>query len=1302
MIKRPNHKDVKKHIIKCLALGVVFIAFFAGRQVSANILPPGSISTCGELAAPGTYSLTANVSTTTGATCFKISSNSVILTSSTTGSYSVTGNITGDGINPGDPGFNFTIQKLAVVGTTTSNGAAFGSGTTTIATTTAGNAGTITVSTSTLSAIAVNGGANSNLGTTSYSGSGGAVLMASSTVLSISANGGNGNGYGGSGGTISMTGTAVNIVSPSISAAGGMGSTTNGGNGANGSLAVNYASLVYFGAQLSALSDLALNGPGGLPGDLGPFGGGTLATLPGATITVASQCDLPLGGTYYLGANLSGNCRIRMNGVVLLSSTTGSYTINGNVIGDGSNAGNSGNNFTLQNMTVTGTTSSNGVYNGAGASGAGGSITISSSTVATTTSIGGTVLTGNGGSSGTITITNSTSTFVQADGGGSGDGNYDVPGSGGAGGTVLLSSSTVALVQANGGAITTSLGIGGNGGGVYATSSVVTVILTNGGDGAGSLGGGSGFYSGGFGGSIVMVYSTTTSLTVNGGKGDFQGGNGGLISLTRDTLDISSIALSLSGGGASFSGFGFHSAPGALVLNYSTLIRTGVSLPKLSDLVLNGPGGLPGNTGAFIGGALGTIPGDILTNISQCPLTIGGPYYLGADLVGDCQIKANNVTLNGEGHTIHGSVIGDGLTSGITGIGSNGGDPGYNLTLQNITVTGTTTANGHDGLTSGGAGGSITISSSTVATTTANGGAAGPNTFSYKGGNGGTITIVESTTTSIQVNGGLGYYSTAPNVKAVGGNGGTVSIATSTTGAVVANGGDSPIGTGGIGGIVNIISSTAAPAASPISANGGSGTASSTICVFGGNGGTVNLVNSTYGTVTANPGVIANQSSCGGSSSSYSSFYGYQSGSSGQVQVVGEYVPPASPGAPGEEGAPSSPSPSIPSPADAGAPVGSGVSGGIGSSGSALGTVPIQVQGAGSSIALSGLSSFAPSIGSAVAGTAAEVARKTVQAATAVANSPAARTVQATGFLAGLLASVISVADTAYAAPLATEALLTPLRLWGLTLMGLGIRKRGRPWGTVYDSVTKRPIDPAYVTVKNMEGKVVAESITDIDGRYGFLLPDGTYYISVKKSNYEFPSKKMEGKLFDELYNNLYFGEPVTVTAGQVIDKNIPMDQEGFDWNEEAKKELNAFSFHSKNEKRWSLASNYIYGFGFLVSAVTVAIHRSPYNITMMFLYAGVIAFLYFLSKRKKLGHVADSATRTPLSYAIVRVTSVDHETVLHSAVCDARGRYYCIVPKGQYYVDIDKKNPDGSYSKAYISGLISSNSGVLNQDFAL
>jgi hypothetical protein len=421
-------------------------------------------------------------------------------------------------------------------------------------------------------------------------------------------------------------------------------------------------------------------------------------------------------------------------------------------------------------------------------------------------------------------------------------------------------------------------------------------------------------------------------------------------------------------------------------------------------------------------------------------------------------------------------------------------------------------------------------------------------------------------------------------------------------------------------------------------------------------------------------------------------------GNSGNMQISGQYTPPTSSQTstvvPTPIVTPTSPAIPIATPTTQPALFSGG------SSGSFANTIPTATSSAIISstnvTTQTPLQKFTQSIGT----VAIAVTKKVSDTANAVANSPGSKPVQATGLLAGLTASVISV-DTGLAVPLeAGDIFLIPVRLWGLLLLGLGIKKRGRPWGTVYDSVTKQPIDPAFITVKDTNGKVVAESITDLDGRYGFLLPDGTYYISVKKTNYEFPSKKMNGKSFDELYNDLYFGEAVTIKSGEVLDKNIPLDQKNFDWNEQAKKEQNLMLFHSKNERIWAVASNYIYGVGLAISVIVVMAKPSFFNVSIFIAYALILAFLEFGIKKKKLGLILDKKTGEPLSYAIFRVTTLDHQVVLRSGVCDAKGRYYCIVPKGEYLLDIEKKNPDGSYSRAYESPKISSASGIINKNF--
>ena len=130
------------------------------------------------------------------------------------------------------------------------------------------------------------------------------------------------------------------------------------------------------------------------------------------------------------------------------------------------------------------------------------------------------------------------------------------------------------------------------------------------------------------------------------------------------------------------------------------------------------------------------------------------------------------------------------------------------------------------------------------------------------------------------------------------------------------------------------------------------------------------------------------------------------------------------------------------------------------------------------------------------------------------------------------------------------------LRYLYMLLTLAGLRKRRRPWGTVYDSKNKQPLDPVMVELYSAEtGKKVQDAITDLWGRFGFLDKPGKYYIVAKKSNYTFPSKLITANI-DGLFANLNHGEVFSLTPGSLVTPNIPMDQEAFDWNQEDKKRI--------------------------------------------------------------------------------------------------------------------------------------------------
>ncbi len=298
-------------------------------------------------------------------------------------------------------------------------------------------------------------------------------------------------------------------------------------------------------------------------------------------------------------------------------------------------------------------------------------------------------------------------------------------------------------------------------------------------------------------------------------------------------------------------------------------------------------------------------------------------------------------------------------------------------------------------------------------------------------------------------------------------------------------------------------------------------------------------------------------------------------------------------------------------------------------------------------------------------------------------------------------------------APLIGALFLNPLsfydiglligRLWTLLLVAFGLKKRTPPWGVVYDSVTKQPLDPAYVVLTDMEGNEIATSITDIDGRYGFLVGPGMYKLMANKSNYNFPSVKLAGKNSDELYGDLYFGETIEVTQeGGIIAKNIPLDQVNFDWNEFAKKERALTSFYHHRDVVIARVADVLFVIGFAFSVIAVLVSATTYNICIVALYVLMVILKRLGIRAKPKGEVYEGYTRDPVPFSIVRVLSTATGVEVAHRVSNRMGKYYCLISNGEYKIVVDKKNPDGTYTKVPIETPVVVDKGYIKKDFRL
>lgn len=272
---------------------------------------------------------------------------------------------------------------------------------------------------------------------------------------------------------------------------------------------------------------------------------------------------------------------------------------------------------------------------------------------------------------------------------------------------------------------------------------------------------------------------------------------------------------------------------------------------------------------------------------------------------------------------------------------------------------------------------------------------------------------------------------------------------------------------------------------------------------------------------------------------------------------------------------------------------------------------------------------------------------------------------------------------------------------WRSLFSVLAIRRR-KPWGTVYDSVTKQPLDPAYVVLMK-DGVEVTTSITDLDGRYGFLAEPGMYRIVANKTNYVFPSARLAGRMSDELYTDLYFGEDISVmSVGDVIRKNIPLDPIATDWNEEAKRAQHLMRFHSKRDLWVARIAGALFWLGFVLSIFAFVTMPGALNLGILALYVVVFVLRETVLAPKRRGSLTDSSTGSPLGYAIVRIYSASLGTEIAHKAANAIGKYFMLIPNGRYYAKVERKNPDGTYTPAYTSEQFDVTGGVVDKNFVI
>ncbi len=241
---------------------------------------------------------------------------------------------------------------------------------------------------------------------------------------------------------------------------------------------------------------------------------------------------------------------------------------------------------------------------------------------------------------------------------------------------------------------------------------------------------------------------------------------------------------------------------------------------------------------------------------------------------------------------------------------------------------------------------------------------------------------------------------------------------------------------------------------------------------------------------------------------------------------------------------------------------------------------------------------------------------------------------------------------------------------WFQGVLGL-LPARKKVWGTVYDSNTKRPIPFAKVQLMDRNKRVLETRIADKDGRYGFLTsPESLMAQNVQISilpganGYLFPSHAPV-TVDTFVYNNLYFGDLITVSDKTLINFDVPMDP--------VRPSATPLLLKSPSIALGaSVAAIADAGFwlGVIMVPLNFILNPNPFTLGVLFLFFGTASLRIWGISEHPFGTVTDNQTGRAMPFALITLNDLTGKRIGFT-VTDEQGRYFLVAERGTYEINV-------------------------------
>lgn len=218
--------------------------------------------------------------------------------------------------------------------------------------------------------------------------------------------------------------------------------------------------------------------------------------------------------------------------------------------------------------------------------------------------------------------------------------------------------------------------------------------------------------------------------------------------------------------------------------------------------------------------------------------------------------------------------------------------------------------------------------------------------------------------------------------------------------------------------------------------------------------------------------------------------------------------------------------------------------------------------------------------------------------------------------------------------------------------------KRRKPWGKVFNHLTGQPVEGAIVKVLDAQFKKVKETqITDSQGRFGFLVSPGEYFLKISKRGFaekETPPIKVAGH-------------------NQVINIEAALEPLQSDVPAKSYRAIKMLRFWANALQK---LSPWILALGVILSVFTAALAPSLLSYIVLGIYAALIILKIIFREVffKSFGWILDKSTDKPVPLSVVRLFEKNKNWLLATRVTDQDGRFNFLIGPGDYYVTAAKE----------------------------